>query len=67
MATHPCPPYFPSPISEVGWGKSQLLPQYIPYFPKQFKTYYEPFLGGGAVFFHLQPPKQYYQTSIQNL
>ncbi len=36
-------------------GKSQLLDQYHPFFPQTFQTYYEPFLGGGAVFFKLQP------------
>jgi DNA adenine methylase len=34
-------------------GKGQLLKQYRAYFPQQFDTYYEPFLGGGAVFFFL--------------
>ncbi|MFB8790025.1 MAG: DNA adenine methylase [Potamolinea sp.] len=38
-------------------GKSRLLQQYQNYLPKisDIKTYYEPFLGGGSVFFHLQP------------
>lgn len=38
-------------------GKSRLLQQYQKYLPKipDFKTYYEPFLGGGSVFFNLQP------------
>lgn len=38
-------------------GKSRLLQQYQNYFPKisDIKTYYEPFLGGGSVFFNLQP------------
>ncbi|HKZ50777.1 MAG TPA: DNA adenine methylase [Dehalococcoidia bacterium] len=36
-------------------GKGQLLEQYAPLFPTSPKAYYEPFLGGGAVFFRLQP------------
>lgn len=36
-------------------GKAQLLSQMEPFFPKDFRTYFEPFLGGGAVFFHLRP------------
>ena len=36
-------------------GKRWLLQQYKEYFPKDYNRYYEPFLGGGAAFFHLQP------------
>ncbi|MGL6342581.1 MAG: DNA adenine methylase [Waterburya sp.] len=36
-------------------GKSKLLPQILPHVPNTFDTYYEPFLGSGALFFHLQP------------
>lgn len=36
-------------------GKGQLLAQLAPLFPKNFKKYFEPFLGGGAVFFWLRP------------
>jgi DNA adenine methylase len=36
-------------------GKSRLISQYQPYFPTEFNNYFEPFLGGGAVFFHLAP------------
>ncbi|MBW4577697.1 MAG: DNA adenine methylase [Aphanothece sp. CMT-3BRIN-NPC111] len=45
----------PRPFLKWAGGKSQLIQQYLPYFPKSFKTYYEPFLGGGAIFFHLLP------------
>lgn len=45
----------PRPFLKWAGGKSRLIPQYLPYFSKQFTNYYEPFLGGGAVFFHLQP------------
>jgi len=36
-------------------GKRQLLPAILPLVPKDYKRYFEPFVGGGAVFFHLQP------------
>lgn len=28
-----------------------------PYFPKKYNTYIEPFVGGGAIYFHLKPKK----------
>jgi len=39
-------------IKWVG-GKRGLLKQLLPLFPKEFKNYHEPFLGGGALFFEL--------------
>lgn len=44
-------------IPVVKWvgGKRQLLEDLTPLFPKEYASYCEPFLGGGAVLFHLQP------------
>lgn len=42
------------PIKWAG-GKTQLLSQLRPLYPKRFNLYLEPFVGGGAVFFDLQP------------
>jgi DNA adenine methylase len=36
-------------------GKRELIPQYEPYLPAAYKRYFEPFLGGGAMFWHLRP------------
>jgi len=41
-------------IQWVG-GKREMIAQYEEFIPKKFNTYYEPFLGGGAMFFYLQP------------
>lgn len=44
-------------IPVVKWvgGKRQLLPTLTPLLPIRFTTYCEPFLGGGAMLFWLQP------------
>lgn len=39
-------------------GKSRLLPRILPYVPEQIKNYYEPFLGGGAVYLACAPRVQ---------
>lgn len=43
----------------VKWvgGKRQLLDDITPMLPRRISTYCEPFLGGGAVFFSMQPSR----------
>jgi DNA adenine methylase len=43
----------PRPFLKWAGGKRQLLPQLRRFYPDDFRTYYEPFLGSGAVFFDL--------------
>lgn len=45
----------------VKWvgGKRQLLPEILRRIPKTIDRYYEPFVGGGAVFFALRPRAAY--------
>lgn len=45
------------PILKWAGGKTQLLPDLLPKTPASFRTYIEPFFGGGALFFALQPEK----------
>ena len=46
-----------TPILKWVGGKRQLLSEIMPLINKNCSTYVEPFIGGGAVFFDLQPRK----------
>ncbi len=57
----------PAPFLKWAGGKSQLLEQFEAFFPHTFGRYYEPFVGGGAVFFHLQPADAVLSDANPNL
>lgn len=46
-----------SPVVKWVGGKRQLLPEIRKYIPEKFTIYYEPFVGGGAVLFDIQPKR----------
>ena len=41
------------PFVKWAGGKRQIIDQLKKYMPEEYKTYYEPFVGGGALFFEL--------------
>ena len=45
------------PIIKWSGGKKDEIPVILPHVPDNFPTYLEPFIGGGALFFHLKPNK----------
>lgn len=45
------------PFTKWTGGKRQLLPVLRANLPQEFNTYFEPFIGGGALFFETQPLK----------
>lgn len=48
-----------APVLKWVGGKRQLIDTFLDLIPEKISSYYEPFLGGGALFFKLQPPKAY--------
>ncbi len=45
------------PFLKYAGGKRQLINVISQYLPDNYQNYYEPFIGGGALLFHLQPNK----------
>lgn len=50
-------PAGPRPFLKWAGGKTQLLPELLRRVPADVGTYYEPFLGGGALYWRLRPAR----------
>lgn len=57
----------PKPFVKWAGGKRQLIPILSQNLPESFGTYYEPFLGGGALLFHILTDKNGQKCSISDL
>ena len=44
-----------NPVLKYRGGKSREIPRFLSHIPNHFHRYLEPFLGGGSVYFHLEP------------
>jgi len=45
------------PLIKWSGGKGDEIKEILPYLPSSYSTYIEPFIGGGALYFHLAPQK----------
>ncbi len=52
------------PVIKWVGGKRQLLDELKKYMPKNFNTYFEAFIGGGALFFDLKIKKKFHKMII---
>lgn len=55
------------PIIKYRGGKSKEIPQILPYIPQFTGRYIEPFFGGGALFFYLEPSNAIINDINENL
>jgi DNA adenine methylase len=55
MSSEKNAPTGPRPFLKWAGGKTRLLPELLKRVPTEYGTYYEPFLGGGALFWRLAP------------
>ena len=46
-----------NPVLKYRGGKSREIPRFLQYIPHRFDRYLEPFFGGAAVYFYLEPQK----------
>ena len=52
-----------TPLLKWAGGKEQELKHILPMIPS-FDAYYEPFVGGGAIFFSIQSQRKFHQRQI---
>jgi DNA adenine methylase len=55
------------PVLKWVGGKGQLLPELLARVPEKFERYFEPFCGGAALFFALQPDEAYLRDTNAEL
>ena len=55
------------PFLKWAGGKRKLVGKLASFVPDQYGSYYEPFVGAGALFFHLQPDKAIINDSNKEL
>ncbi len=54
------------PLLKWAGGKRQLLPAIMRHLPQRMNTYFEPFVGGGAVFFALAAQKRFKRAVLSD-
>jgi DNA adenine methylase len=57
----------PAPFLKWAGGKRQLLPRLLEHAPRKIDTYYEPFVGGGALFFALAQEGRFRRAVLSDL
>jgi DNA adenine methylase len=46
-----------NPVLKYRGGKSREIPHFLQYIPEDFDRYIEPFFGGGALYFYIEPKR----------
>lgn len=54
------------PFLKWAGGKTQLIPQLEDLLPRDIKTFYEPFIGGGSFFFHLANKRRFTRAVLND-
>ena len=57
----------PRPFVKWAGGKGRLIPELLPHLPARFGDFYEPFLGGGALFFALSAREARFNAFLSDL